>query len=213
MKRVLAFFGAFNPPTLAHIALAEKAVRDSGREGVVFVPSKQSYITDKQKKNFAFDDALRLRMLRLLAESRPWMEVSDMELKSPVQLRTYETLCRLRDEAGYAPSLLVGTDKLAEMDTAWRYVDEILDDFGLVCLQRSGDDARDIIARSARLKEKQARIAIVSTPENLQTISSTAVREKLGEMAALREALTKMVPEEIINEIQYAYTNQTGEGK
>ena len=40
MKRVLAFFGAFNPPTTAHLELADFARKATGREGVIFVPSQ-----------------------------------------------------------------------------------------------------------------------------------------------------------------------------
>ena len=40
MRQVLAFFGAFNPPTMAHVMMAQKALQETGKEGVVFVPSK-----------------------------------------------------------------------------------------------------------------------------------------------------------------------------
>ena len=51
MKRVLAFFGAFNPPTVAHIELARFAMERTGRDGVVFVPSKSVYIRGEQGKD------------------------------------------------------------------------------------------------------------------------------------------------------------------
>ena len=41
MKNVLAFFGAFNPPTRAHLELADFARRETGRDGVIFVPSRK----------------------------------------------------------------------------------------------------------------------------------------------------------------------------
>ena len=63
MKKVLAFFGAFNPPTIAHVEMAEKAMEETGREGVVFVPSRMTYIEKEQGKNFAFGDMERLSML------------------------------------------------------------------------------------------------------------------------------------------------------
>ena len=34
MKHVLAFFGAFNPPTRAHLELADFARRETGADGV-----------------------------------------------------------------------------------------------------------------------------------------------------------------------------------
>ena len=104
MKRVLAFFGAFNPPTIAHIEAARIAMEATGREGVVYVPYKAVYIRDEQDKDFAYSDWQRLEMLRRAAESRPWMAVTDWELRQASQPRTYETLCHLRDEGVYGVS-------------------------------------------------------------------------------------------------------------
>ena len=98
MKRVLAFFGAFNPPTVAHVELARFAMEQTGREGVVFVPSKSVYIRGEQGKDFAYGEAERLEMLRRAVASRPWMAVSDIEFHEKAQPRTYDSLCRLRDQ-------------------------------------------------------------------------------------------------------------------
>ena len=96
MTRALAFFGAFNPPTVAHVELARFALEQTGREAVVFVPSKSAYIAGEQGKDFAYGDDARLRMLRAIAATRPWMAVTDVELCAPEQPRTYDTLCRGR---------------------------------------------------------------------------------------------------------------------
>ena len=80
MKNVLAFFGAFNPPTRAHLELADFAWRATGKEGVVFVPSRTDYIRDNQGKDAAYSNEERMEMLQKLAENRPWMHVCDWEL-------------------------------------------------------------------------------------------------------------------------------------
>ena len=61
MKRVLAFFGAFNPPTVAHVESARFAMERTGREGVVFVPSKSVYIREGTCGDPAVDAAIRAR--------------------------------------------------------------------------------------------------------------------------------------------------------
>lgn len=38
MSGALAFFGAFNPPTVAHLELARFALEQTGRERAIFVP-------------------------------------------------------------------------------------------------------------------------------------------------------------------------------
>lgn len=196
MKKVLAFFGAFNPPTRAHLELPDFARRKSGREGVVFVPSRTDYIRNEQGKEAAYSNEERAEMLRTLAEHRPWMFVSEWEMQQTEQPRTYRTLCHLRDE-GYEPALLMGSDKLRELSTAWRNVPEIACEFGIVCLARGNDSCREIIQGDPLLKPIADRILLLDTPDDWKGISSTAVRETVRQMEALEKKLDGMVPEEI----------------
>ncbi len=187
MTGALAFFGAFNPPTLAHLTLAEYALMETGRQKVVFVPSKSAYIRGEQGKSFAFSDEERLSLLRLALSSRPWMEVWDGEIYAPAQPRTYHTLCRLRD-AGIQASLLMGSDKLRELSTVWRHVEDICREFGIVCMERQGDDCKTIIGTDPYLSALSPCIRVIHTPKDTQYISSTQVRERLltgGEIGGL----------------------------
>ena len=197
MKRVLAFFGAFNPPTTAHVELARFAMEQTGREGVVFVPSKSAYIQGEQGKDSAYSDALRLKMLNILAGNRPWMEVSAMELHAEHQPRTYDTLCRLR-QAGVDPALLIGSDKLAELERAWLHVPEIAREFGIVCMARGQDACEDMIRESPFLTAISDRIQIVRTPDEYRAVSSTAVRAELRQLRQSVCRLRDMVPEELL---------------
>jgi nicotinic acid mononucleotide adenylyltransferase len=84
MTRCLAFFGAFNPPTLAHVELARRAMILSGRECVLFVPSKAAYITVNQGKDYAFTDEERLEMLCSVAKkTAPGCACATGSLSSP----------------------------------------------------------------------------------------------------------------------------------
>ena len=197
MKRVLAFFGAFNPPTVAHVDLAEFAMAQTGREGVVFVPSKSAYIAGEQGKDFAFGDARRLEMLRAAARTRPWMRVTDWEMAAPEQPRTYDTLCRLREE-GYEPALLMGSDKLPELEHGWRHVEDIAREFGFVCMSRGGDACERLIREDAYLSALAPFIRVVETPRALREVSSTAVRQRLAQIRALEAEIRLLVPEEIL---------------
>ncbi len=197
MKRVLAFFGAFNPPTRAHLELADCACRAAGREGVLFVPSQSAYIRNDQGKDFAFSDGERLDMLRSLARTRPWMEVTDIEMGMASQPRTYTTLCALRG-AGWEPALLIGSDKLAELERAWLHVPEIAREFGIVCMARGQDACEAMIRESPFLTAISDRIQIVRTPDEYRAVSSTAVR---AELRQLRQSVCKLratVPEELL---------------
>ncbi len=197
MKRVLAFFGAFNPPTHAHVDLARFAMEQTGREGVIFVPSKSAYIEGDQGKDYAYSDALRLKMLHVLAGNRPWMRYTDREIRAAAQPRTYETLCGLRDE-GYEPALLLGSDKLPELEHIWRHVDDIAREFGFVCLARGGDAFGRMIAEDPYLSALAPFIRVLETPGELRDVSSSSVRERMARIRELKREIIDMVPGDIL---------------
>ena len=197
MKQALAFFGAFNPPTVAHLGLAEMALRLSGREKALFVPSQSVYIEQNQGKDFAYSDEARLAMLRAAAKSRPWMEVIDWELSQPRQPRTYRTLCHLKEE-GWQAALLIGSDKLAEMERGWLHVPEIAAEFGIVCLSRGQDDCKRLLRENAFFAKLAPHIQVIDSPESTRNVSSTQVRKRVFQIKELEKELRTLVPEEIL---------------
>lgn len=202
MSRALVFGGAFNPPSKGHIELAEAAMRSAGFDKVIFVPSKMHYITDEQNKNFAFDDETRYAMLEKIADNRDWMLVSDHELKAEKQPRTYFTLQYLR-ECGYEVSLLIGSDKLAELDTNWLYVDKIMHEFGIVCMERYDDDCLKMIEESDFLRPYRDCINVIHTPADHRFTSSTEIRENYMKAAEAVRKLRELVPAELDGLLEY----------
>ena len=197
MTKALAFFGAFNPPTVAHLRLAEFALRETGRAQVIFVPSKAVYIRDEQGKDFAYSDEQRLNMLRLTAQSRPWMRVTAWEMQQLRQPRTYETLCHLCDE-GIEASLLLGSDKLPELEHGWRNVENIAREFGIVCLSRGEDRSEEMIEKDAYLHSLAPYITVLHTPDETKAVSSTAVRQRVAEIQRIKKEISALVPPEIL---------------
>ena len=197
MISALAFFGAFNPPTAAHLGLARFALEQTGREKAVFVPSRADYIRSDQGKDFAYGNKQRLEMLRRAAESRPWMDVTDLELRMEHQPRTYDTLCRLK-EAGYGAALLMGSDKLPELEHGWLHVEEITREFGIVCLTRGRDECSRMIREDPYLRQFVPYIRVLETPEETRNVSSTQVRRLIRETPEKKEELARLVPPEIL---------------
>ena len=193
MKKVLAFFGAFNPPTAAHLELADFARKATGREGVIFVPSRAAYIRGFQQKDAAFSDELRLEMLETLAKTRPWMQVTNWELRQETQPRSYITLCHLREE-GYEPSLLIGSDNLKALPQ-WKFVPEIAKEFGIVCLERGRDSCREIIENEPFLKNLAGYIELPETPGTWRDISSSGIRAQLRGEEPAEDRLRDVPPE------------------
>ena len=197
MKKNLAFFGAFNPPTLAHLDLAKFALDQTGGETVIFVPSKEAYIREEQGKDFAYTDQQRLAMLNAAAANRPWMKVSDWELRQEKQPRTFFTLCALQDQ-GLEAALLIGSDKLKELGSGWLFVEDIARDFGIVCLTRAEDDCDAVIRADPLLRRLRDFIQVLPTPASLRHVSSTAVRRRMMQIKTLQAEIQAMTPEEII---------------
>ena len=200
MKKVLAFFGAFNPPTIAHIELGRYAMEQTGREGVLYVPSKSVYIEEDQGKSFAYADQDRMAMLRAVAEDNPWMKAIDRELLLESQPRTYDTLCYLRDQ-GYEPSLLMGSDKLPELEHGWKHVEEIVSEFGIVCMCRGKDDVLRMLREDPYLRSISYGITALQTPPELHQISSSEVRSILREIQQAVSSLQQLVPPEVADVI------------
>ena len=193
LSKALVFGGAFNPPTIAHIALAKYAKEKAGVDHVIFVPSKMSYITHEQNKDFAFKDTVRLEMLQTIAQARSWMLVCDHELKSPTQPRTYQTLLYLKQQ-GYTCRLLFGSDKLSELETGWKHVTNIAEEFGIACMERNEDDCFTMIQNNTFLSSLK-NIEIIETPPQFQHISSTKVRKLFVEKKY--DEIDALVPKEL----------------
>lgn len=196
MRRGLLFAGAFNPPTVAHLNCALTALKQTDRDYVMFVPSKETYIRFDQKKDYVYSDEERLAMLKKLAESHKEILVSDYEIKNDHQPRTYETLCALR-QLGYQCSLLFGTDKLEELSTAWKHVREIAEEFGIVCMTRNHTDIENVIYNDPLLLEIRDHIEIVRTDETFQNVSSSSFRKLMKENR--KEEAMALIPAEIRN--------------
>lgn len=202
MIKALVFGGAFNPPTIAHIALAEEAMHASMCDKVIFVPSKMSYVLDEQGKDSAFDDETRLEMLSKIAFDRPWMDVDPGEIKAETQPRTYETLCRLRQD-DYQIKLLFGSDKLKELEHGWKYVDRICREFGIVCMSRREDSASKIIREDPYLRTLSPYITVIRTSDRYRDVSSTEARKLFAQLkknpgdVRLQDRLKVLVPAEL----------------
>lgn len=205
MKRVLAFFGAFNPPTNAHIALAKLAMEQTGRDEVVFIPSQIEYILVEQKKDYAFSNGERLWMLNQIAAVHPWMRVESHDLRAPTQPRSYETLCWLRDTCQMSPTLLIGADQFCDMQKRWKNVPEIAKEFGIVCLTRNLHDVAYMLDHNPFYQDISAYVQVITTPEKYLTASSTEARNEFREVQSHLGALQNLVPVSAFNYIKERY--------
>ncbi len=192
--KALFYGGAFNPLTRAHTDLADYARKELGAQAVIFMPTKSAYIRRDENKDYVIEDEIRLDLLRQAAETRPWMIVSEMELKEEEQPRTYHTLCRLRDQ-GYELQLLIGSDWLKGLEHGWRYIKEITEEFGIAVMTRNQDDTLRMIEEDPYLSSISEYLRVIHTPELYREISSTKVRELLKDPGKNSEQIRQYMPE------------------
>jgi nicotinate-nucleotide adenylyltransferase len=120
--RVGVFGGAFDPPHLAHVALARAAVLQLGLDQLRVLPTGQAW----HKSRVLSDAAHRLAMAREAFGEVPRAVVDDRELRRSGPTYTVDTLRELRREIPDATLLLViGADQ-AEALQGWHESAEIL---------------------------------------------------------------------------------------
>jgi nicotinic acid mononucleotide adenylyltransferase len=154
------------------------------------------YIREDQQKDFAFSDGERMEMLSRIAAANEWMEVSNYEILSAEQPRTYCTLCHLR-EMGIECSSLFGSDKLIELETVWKHVGDIAKEFGIYCMERYEDNCTEIIENDPYLKALAPYITVLETPDTYHHMSSTKVRQLYKQARSILDEISDMVPEEL----------------
>lgn len=193
----MAFGGAFNPPTIAHIETANFARIATGYDEVLFIPSQMHYIKEEQQKDFAFTNEERYSMLQTIAAKHSWMKVTDYELTLQEQPRTYSTLKHFENQDTHY-TLLFGSDKLMELETGWKHVEELCKEFGIVCMARNSDPVEDVIQSDTYLSSLSQYITVVHTPEAYQSISSTKARIAFRQaLAGEPNSLDRLCPKEL----------------
>ena len=103
-RRVGAYPGTFDPPTVAHLAIAEAALEQGGLDAVVLVVSRAPL--GKSPTVPTFED--RLSVLESVAASRTWLSVAVTEDRL------------IADVAAGYDAVIMGMDKwLQVVDPAW----------------------------------------------------------------------------------------------
>jgi nicotinate-nucleotide adenylyltransferase len=132
------FGGSFNPPHVAHLAVAEACAEAAGLDAVWWMPTPAP--PHKRADPALAAPEHRLAMVRLAAEGNDRFAVSDVEFRRPGPHYTVDTLRALREERpGDTFALVVGGDSLAAFAT-WREPEAILERTQLVVYRRPGSD-------------------------------------------------------------------------
>ena len=182
------FGGSFNPIHNGHIALAKAFLEKENLNEVWFLVSPQNPFKVNQQ---LLADHLRLELVRKAIADNPHFRASDYEFQLPKPSYTWNTLQHLsHDYPTHRFTLLVGGDNWAAFDR-WYHAEDILSSYKIVVYPRRGQE----IDKSTL----PTNVSLLQTP--LIDVSSTDVRQRVEQ----GEDISKLVPEEILNDIQRLY--------
>lgn len=167
-QQIGIFGGTFNPPHIAHIALAQAFYEQAGLDEVWLMVSPQNPF---KVNDILLDDTIRLEMLKAATMDTPWLKASDYEFALPKPSYTYHTLTHLSTDYPDATfSLLIGGDNWAAFDH-WFKHEEILVRYPIYVYPR-----QDSMIDEASLPPS---VHLLQAPQI--DVSSTAIRQRVSE--------------------------------
>lgn len=193
MGKTVFFGGTFNPPHKAHRKMLEAVSGLGDVERILVAPTN---IPPHKATPSLFASAEdRLNMCRLLSESVPKAQVSNIEIKRAGKSYSFYTLSELK---GIYPelSMLIGGDMLTSF-TDWFNYKGILELAELIAVRRKGIDNEEFDEKAEALRRIGGRITVVET--DLPRISSTEIRSLILSGGCDLETL---VPQNICNYIR-----------
>ncbi|EXB36057.1 Nicotinamide mononucleotide adenylyltransferase 3 [Morus notabilis] len=186
---VLVATGSFNPPTFMHLRLFELARDALNSEGLYVIGGYMSPVNDAYKKRGLISAEHRIRLCQLACENSDLIMVDPWEARQSSYQRTLNVLSRIKNflcEGNLVPReslrvmVVCGSDLLQSFSIPGFWIPEqvrtICSEYGVVCIQREGQDIEKIISDNPILNENQGNIRIVDELVPNQ-ISSTRVRD------------------------------------
>ena len=152
------FGGCFNPPTIAHIELAKKAIEVANLDKVIFIPMGDCY-----SKDDLISIKHRYEMLKIAIDGEEKLEISNMQFTQKEKVYAIDTFREIDKMYSCQKYFIMGTDNFAQLKN-WKESDK-LRDYKLIILER---------------KEKivDENITFVST-NKFTNVSSKEIREQI----------------------------------
>jgi nicotinate-nucleotide adenylyltransferase len=177
--------GAFNPPHLGHLLLAQEAGWQLGLERVLLMPTGEA-----PHKRIEGDPGaeVRLELAGRAADGEQAVDASPLEVEREGPSYSYLTLEELRErEPDRELYFLLGADVAAELES-WERPARVVELARLAVVPRQGVEMEAVSATLDRLGAAD-RAAIIEMP--LCGVSSTMIRQR----AAAGRPLRHLVPD------------------
>jgi nicotinate-nucleotide adenylyltransferase len=190
LTRLGVFGGAFDPPHVAHVALARAALEQLHLDELRIFPTGQAW----HKHQTLTAPEHRLALARIAFGDLPRTVIDDRELRRPGPTYTIDTLRELKGERPEAQLFLVMGEDQAVSLTRWREWDAVLQ-LAVICVAaRALDPASGEVAPGVPAEAELRLLRLPSMPE-----SATEVRGR----AALGEGIAHLVPPGVASYIDH----------
>lgn len=192
-KKIGIMGGTFNPIHNGHLLLAEAAKEVFELDGIVFMPSGNSYMKNQAS---ILDGKTRAHMIELAIMGNADFSLSMLEVKREGPSYTCDTLAELREmypeDQFY---FIMGADSLLMLES-WKNPEFILQNC-IIAVAVRGTGTEEKIQKIAGhlIYEYHADIRIL--PARYIDISSSEIRERLKEGKSIRHMLPQKVIEYI----------------
>lgn len=181
---IVVLGGSFNPCTLAHRVILERAMDAVNADLGIIAPSSDNYVKHKMSKkstcNMVYTQDERYTMLELLiSDSSKNIVIDTMEYGDDGKGHTYRTLSALNKK--YKASkmyFILGTDNLAWM-CKWRDSEKLFSTFYFVVTARNGEQPLQVVKENETLSKYKDHFVFVEQPVEISGISSTLVRGRI----------------------------------
>ena len=176
--------GAFNPPHIGHLVLAQDAAAQLGLDRVLLVTSGEA---PHRRIEPEPGRGTRLEMTRVAAAENALLEASDVETSREGPSYTFRTLELLTEQRGGEELwFLMGADVAAHLET-WRKPERVLELARLGIAARPGTELDEAMAALERLGGAE-RAEVVRMPE--VGVSSTRIRRRIAQGRPIRYLVT-----------------------
>jgi nicotinate-nucleotide adenylyltransferase len=166
-RRIGIFGGTFDPPHIAHLIIAERAVQQLRLDKVIFVPA---YLPPHKTKGTTASPSQRYAMIKKSIAGRREFNVTSIEMDRKGISYTIDTIRDVRTKYKSAKLfLIVGGDNYRQFEK-WKSADEIRELATLVVYDRS---------ESRHSEGKTKKRGVVKLKGIRLNISSTLIRYHL----------------------------------
>ena len=192
-KRIGILGGAFNPPHLAHLKMAQKAMKLLKLDKIIFMPCGLPALP---KKDLA-PAKDRLEMVKLLVKPYPKFLVSDYEIKKAKQGKksyTIDTIKYLkRKYKNVKLFCIIGEDSFHDIIKGkWKKSSKLFDLATFVVFKRKNSKK---LPKKYQKKAKELLKKVIYIKDFHLPISSTEIRKRIREGKSIKN----LVPKEILN--------------